>query len=133
MKNIFSYFYLHFRNAITIRHIIILFTYYYVYVIWLTGSRLALRNPRLMRTDLWLDWGVSSSPVLLSCPRITLNGYCFLSSSIVAIVSWSSNHCSALPFSAFVVKIGILSSPYSPHANSMTEEKNNRKIEIICL
>lgn len=88
----------------------------------LTGSRFAFKNPRLIRTDLWLDCGVSSGPDSLSSSFITLSGYCFLSSSMVGIDCASSSHVSSLPFSAFVVRRPILSSPYSPHANSITEK-----------
>lgn len=49
-----------------------------------------------------------------------LMGYFFLNSSMDGTESGFSNQVSAFPFSALSVRRSILSSPYSPHANSIT-------------
>lgn len=89
----------------------------------LTESRFAFMKPRLMSTDLWFDCDVSSAPADSgSCSLMTLRGYCFRSCSMLGMKSPSLKKSSDLPFSAFVLRTWILSSPYSPHASSITEK-----------
>lgn len=89
----------------------------------LTESRFAFMNPLLISTEVWLDCDVSSPAGPESCSLRTLSGYCLRSASILGMPSGSSNQLRSLPFSALFVKYSILSSPYSPHANSITGKR----------
>lgn len=83
------------------------------------ASRLALIQPRLIRMSSWVSCDVACiEPALLEFCRI---GYFWRSDSNLSTLLGSANHSMRSPLSILSTINRILSMPYSPHANSTTE------------